>query len=179
MKPKRAFTLLELLVVIGILTVLAALLLPALGRGKEAARATACLSNLHQIGVALQVYVSENQNRLPVMFDWSADSSANTNGPSMNQTLGRETGNTNVFRCPSDRVGIFEATGCSYSWNVLLNDQDADHLHLLGMSFAPHQIPLVFDKESFHRARGPARAVNYLFADQHLKNLLELQGPSQ
>jgi len=177
MKTSRAFTLLELLVVVGVLTILAALVLPALGRGKEAARAAACLSNLHQIGIALQVYVSDNQNHLPVMFDRSADKSTNTNGPSLNQALGREVGNTNVFRCPSDRA-VFEATGCSYSWNVLLNGQDVDHLHLLGMGFDPQKVPLVFDKQSFHRARGPAQAVNYLYGDQHLRNLLELQGPS-
>jgi hypothetical protein len=46
------------------------------------------------------------------------------------------------------------------------------------MSFSLNQIPLVFDKEEFHRARGSAKAKNYLYADQHLKNLLELQSPS-
>ena len=174
---KRAFTLLELLVVIGILAMLAGLLLPAISRGKESARSTACLSNLHQIGIALQLYVSDRQNHMPVMFDWSADQAANTNGPPMNQVLAREAGNTNVFRCPSDRGGLFAATGCSYSWNVLLNGQDADHPRLLGMSFDAGHIPMAFDKEGFHRARGPSKAVNYLYADQHLRILLELQGP--
>jgi len=179
MNRNPAFTLLELLVVIAVLAILAGLLFPVLSRGKENARATACLSNLHQIGVALQLYVSDNQNHLPVMFDWTPDPATNTNGAPINQTLASEVGNTNVFRCPSDHANVFESTGCSYSWNVLLNGQDADHLRLLGMDFAQHQVPLVFDKEDFHRARGPGRAVNYLYADQHLKNLLELQGPAQ
>ena len=174
---RRAFTLVELLVVIGVLAILSALLLPALSRGKESARGAACLSNLHQIGIALQLYVSENNNRLPAMFDWSSDSAANTNGPSMPQVLGQQTGNTNVFKCPSDRSGVFALTGSSYSWNVLLNGQDADHLRLLGMDFNPHQVPLVFDKQAFHAARGDRKGVNYLYGDEHLKNLLELQAP--
>jgi prepilin-type N-terminal cleavage/methylation domain-containing protein len=168
---KRAFTLIELLVVIGIIAILAALLVPVFNRGKESARAASCVSNLHQIGIGLQLYVSDNGNKLPTALDWS---SSDTNRPVINQVLFQHTGSANVFRCPSDRSGAFEESGSSYSWNFLLNGQDADHLRLMGMDFNPHQIPLAFDKEGFHRARGEAKAKNYLFADQHLKNLLEM-----
>lgn len=83
--------------------------------------------------------------------------------------------NTNVLRCPSD-LKFFNETGSSYWWNNLLNGQDAEHLNVLGMSFAPHQIPVFSDKEGFHAARGPGKEVNYLYADGHIKKLLELQG---
>ena len=170
---KRAFTLVEMLVVIAIITLLASLLLPAVARTKETGRSAACLSNLHQIGIALQLYVQDDQNHLPVMFDKSVDS-IGTNRPTIDVVLAAQLGNLQVLRCPSDNQGIFEATRSSYSWNSALNGQDADHLELLGLTDNPHQIPVMMDKEKFHILRGELRAKNYLFADGHLKNLLEM-----
>ena len=61
----RGFTLVELLVVIAIIALLAALLLPALASAKQAGRKAACLSNLRQMGIAVQGYAHDNHGRIP------------------------------------------------------------------------------------------------------------------
>ena len=173
-----AFSLIELLVVIAIIATLAALLLPVISRSQEEGRANACISNLHQIGVALQIYVDSNNNTLPIMRDAPTDTNALATNtfPTVNVVLGTELGNTNVLRCPSDFQGIFRLTGSSYSWNDLLNGENANHLVVMGLDFNPQAIPVFFDKQGFHAARGPNKAVNYLYADQHIKNLLTIEG---
>src|SRR5262245_9559199 len=60
-----AFTLIELLVVIAIIAVLAALLVPALASAKDSGRRAACISNLRQIGIAIQAYAHDNEGRIP------------------------------------------------------------------------------------------------------------------
>lgn len=64
----RGFTLIELLVVVAIIALIIALILPALGRAKEQSRRTVCAANLKGIGIAINVYAEENNNRIPPFY---------------------------------------------------------------------------------------------------------------
>lgn len=66
----KGFTLIELLVVVAIIAVLIALLLPALKQARTAAKTTACLSNYHQLALAVRAYMNENRDRLPMPIEY-------------------------------------------------------------------------------------------------------------
>jgi prepilin-type N-terminal cleavage/methylation domain-containing protein len=68
---RRAFTLVELLVVIGIIAVLISMLLPSLNKAREAAKRTACLSNLHQIHLMLVMYGNAHRDQVPIGYSGS------------------------------------------------------------------------------------------------------------
>jgi prepilin-type processing-associated H-X9-DG protein len=72
-----AFTLVELLVVLGLIVVLMSLLVPAMGKARAAARSTACLSNVRQIGTAWVMYTAEHKGQL-INYIWSTPKTADT-----------------------------------------------------------------------------------------------------
>jgi prepilin-type N-terminal cleavage/methylation domain-containing protein/prepilin-type processing-associated H-X9-DG protein len=71
-RSRRGFTLVELLVVIGIIAVLVSILLPSLGRARESANQAKCLSNLRQLGVAFQMYANEANGKFPLAARYDA-----------------------------------------------------------------------------------------------------------
>lgn len=95
-----AFTLIELLVVISIIALLMTVTMPALTRARQAAKKTICLSNMRQIGIALQCYLDETGGQIP-------PSTCHLNQEQWQQywlyVLSRYSGSPVMFRCPADK----------------------------------------------------------------------------
>jgi len=107
---KKGFTLIELLVVIAIIAILASIIMPALGRAREAARRAVCMANLHNIGLMLLMYANDHDQQLPwymAAFYLQGYDSPRWLGPAAQTTewigtiKGYWGGRARIFFCPS------------------------------------------------------------------------------
>jgi len=101
---QAAFTLIELLVVIAIIAILGGLLLPTLARAKEGGRRSSCMNNLRQIGLAIQMYRDDHNNKPPLYLVNPGPYTYGYPGGNTPYLERDYLPNTNVFICPSDRT---------------------------------------------------------------------------
>jgi prepilin-type N-terminal cleavage/methylation domain-containing protein len=187
------FTLVELLVVIGIIAILFAVLMPVLGRVRASGHRTVCLAQLRDLGHMVQMYLRDNQHRVMRVNPVPSDPSLIPYpAPGIVEVLAPyHRGAVRVFRCPSDRlVGrtnvppgtdtFFETDGTSYEYNAFFNsfafdeqtginkvwtDALADARKRAPLFPAPDELPLLMDFEAFHGPRGKLESRNALYAD--------------
>lgn len=133
-KALPGFTLVELLVVISIIAVLAALLLPALGGAKKKGKEAECTNHLRQIGVGLRLWAHDNEGRFP----WTVPV---VDGGSLNsgdwtdhyRAASNELSTTKILHCPMDKGRTAVNAGATgRDWATL--DGDRNISYFLGLS---------------------------------------------
>jgi prepilin-type N-terminal cleavage/methylation domain-containing protein/prepilin-type processing-associated H-X9-DG protein len=172
-RGRSGFTLLELLVVIGIIGLIFGIAMPSYVRMKRVAAARKCTAKLHAIGIGLSSYLIDSGAKMPVMAS-ARDSKkppSELELPTMDiLLLEYMNDDPDAFHCPSDHE-IFEKTGSSYFWNSVVNGQPTGALNFLGLTKSHSGIPLISDKENFHEHIGDG--VNILYADGHVQKEMQ------
>jgi len=148
----RAFSLIELLVVVSIMTLLMAVLVPGMSKARRQAAATVCGSNLKQIAVAFAMYVSDPRDRYPAAQDpvrtapfywlWMGRGFRGFIGPYLVKDISAS--NPNALVCPGDRTdpGVYERTSYAYSMSFYHSPEQIDAMSTPADTYSNPQPPV-------------------------------------
>lgn len=167
-----AFSLVELVVVLGILAMLVSLAVPEFGRMQDKARSAQCAGNLRQIGVAVSLYTGDNDATFPVIETNPSDPvyPPEVAAKPILETLGPYGVTEEVLKCRSDlaRGNHFQTLGSSYEWRPLFDGESTVNpvIYTRRGAFQVRisRLRLCTDFDSLHNGRQ-----NTLYADGRVK----------
>lgn len=172
-RPRRAaLTLVELLVVISIIGMLAAMIYPVTRNAIGRARAAQCVDQLRQLGVAINVYAQDNNQRLPVVEPLPSSPVVATNPlPRLRDALFKHAGSSEkVFQCPRD-LTRWPVEGQSYEWCYPYGNDLIDVPKAWIFARPPDKATLLWDYDNVHNDQGGPLTKNVLFGDGHVKGI--------
>lgn len=120
MRSRKAFTLIELLVVIAIIAILAAILFPVFAQAREKARATSCLSNSDEMGLAVQMYVQDYDEHYPFAADLYGQYGGFADGGKWYEKIQPYVKNGQILFCPDIQKNPLYNTLSTYAYNIHL-----------------------------------------------------------
>ena len=148
-RTSRGFTLIELLVVIAIIAILAAILFPVFAQAREKARAAACLSNVKQLGLALQMYAQDYDETLP---NHAADTQKflDAKAPAnWAKALSPYTKTTQIFSCPSAPLDPWDAKNAPPPYNSYQGNGVLLSMQGTALARIPNPSDIIFCQENF------------------------------
>ncbi|MCP4379426.1 MAG: type II secretion system protein [bacterium] len=168
-RHSTAFTLIEMLIVVAIISILATLVIPAVHRAVSLANTNFCKNNLHVVAVSLRVYLNESAgNTMPRAAQMP--SLGLSDDPPIAEVLSGYLPSPKALACPSDDepnengMTFFESEGSSYEYHTMLGGKKVSTSFLV-KNYGPSRTPVMNDYKPFHGAPGTSGAMNFLFAD--------------
>ncbi|GEM_PF-1575637 len=149
------FTLVELLVVLSVIAMLMSILMPALNAARRSAYKTGCKQNLHGCAVAFRMYLDDNRNTMPIIWNMPYSTvKGDANSVALYPCLKKYLSGPEALKCPADRypekgTSYWKEEGSSYEYNTHLGGRKIED-SWFAKRFGTSEVWILHDYDGFH-----------------------------